>query len=169
MGVLDALKGYAPKISDDTDFGPFACAGVGVIMEGDRNTGVKESTGEQFDWFKIKYKIGTVVEGDVDLVGRYDSLSYSMTDKTWDSGKTTAGADNFIKLMNNLLTMGYEFIQPKDCTEEELYNAMTIHLQGLSDKTFNVRCSVTKAGNQGRKVVDKIIIREAKKDEDIPF
>ena len=168
--IFDVLEGFAPEVAEDkSGFEPFTCGGVGIIVEGGRNTGVKESTGDRFDWFKIKYKIGEVIDGDAKSIGRFDDLSYSMTDKTWPDGGVSKGEDNLTQLISDLHTMGFDF-KTIAGTEEEKLEALAMHLGSLVDKTFNVRCAKTKKGNQWRMVVGEIKARgKPKGTEEVPF
>ena len=174
MGILDDLQGFAPEIAEDDsiDFSqPVRCGGIAVVKEGGRNTGIGKNSGDKFDFLTLKMQIGEVVDGEASAMNRFLDKSYSLMDKTWADGNTTTAADNVKRLLSDLFTAGYEFALPKTIDEQDLYEALAVHLGGLKDKLINVRCYPTKGGKQAVKIVKEIKKKsEIKKEKtNVPF
>ena len=172
--LLGELEGFIPEINEDDsiDFSqPVKCGGVATVKEGGRNKGVGKTSGNEYDFLTIKMQIGEVIDGDAKAIGRFIDKSYALTDKVWDNGTESKASDNVKRLLNDLFTMGQAFNVPQTIEQEDFYEALTVHLGGLTDKNVSVRCYPTKGGKQAVKIVKEIKKKgEVKASSDkVPF
>ena len=171
MGILDDLQGFVPEIAEDDsiDFSqPIKCGALVVIKEGGRNIGEKKGSGEKYDFLYLKMQIAEVIDGEEKSMGRFVDKSYALIDKTWKDGKINKGSDNVKKLLRDLHTMGYDFSVPQTIEEQDFYEALTVHLGGLVDKTAFMRCyHFADKDDPEKRVQVKNIVNKLKKKSEI--
>lgn len=169
--ILDLLEGFVPEITEDDsiDFSqPIKCGALVVIKEGGRNRGEKKDSGEKYDFLYLKMQIAEVVDGEEKSIGRFINKNYALIDKIWKDGKVGKAVDNVKKLLRDLHTMGYDFNVPQTIEEEDFYEALTVHLGGLVDKTAYMRCyHFADKDDPEKRVQVKNIVNELKKRSEV--
>lgn len=153
--ILKAMveAGFEPEIVEDSsDFSPITGKYVCRIDSAGRLQGVSKSTNKEYDFRSINIQVAEIIEGDK-ATNRFLKLTYN------------PDADGVKRLMNDLFTAG---IKLEATSDAELDAA----LEGLKDKTMNIRCWVwtpvkDKSGNpipeENRKAYQQIrVVKEFK-------
>ena len=138
-------KGFEPEvILDDNGFGMLTGKYVTRVDSCGRITGVSKTTNEPYDFRSLSLQITGIVDGDK-AMNRFLKRTYNPDE---------AGLS---KMLNELFTAG---ITISATTDEEL----DLELEGLKDKTINVRCWPWKnrKGKDGKDLKDLQMVRIVK-------